>query len=195
MLDQPHRMEVAESAASNLTLCSQINTYPQELNMARNQTTADRRISPYTAPKPASPRQIQRELKLFRRKEIKKAIDRYTRLLCSIGKFSSWDFLEDLAVIGYLKQHVPAAPDFDDDINFYIDFQYALWGLETNLRVTFALRYIWTLRDHEIAHHFHCTRRTILRWTERICEQLYDSLRDYFAHREKELLDILLCRF
>lgn len=163
--------------------------------MVQNQTTIDRRIPPYTPPKPASPQQIERELKLFRRTEIKKSIDRYTRLLGNIGKFSSWDFMEDLAVIGYLKQHYPPTRKFDDDIIFYIDFQYALWGLETHLRVTFALRYIWTLRDHEIAHHFRCTRRTVVRWAERIADRLYQSLHDYFAHREKELLNILLCRF
>lgn len=138
---------------------------------------------------------IQSELRYYRRQSVKRAIKRYLRILKHIGNPNSWDFLEELSVIGYLKQNIPINAAKDDDIIFYIDFQSALWSMEANLRVTFALRYIWRMVDDEIAVFHKCTRRTILRWMDRIVDCLYEEMRDYFARGERELLDILECRF
>jgi len=158
-------------------------------------TRPEPQIPPYSAPQPASPEQVEYELRRYRRQSIRRAIKRYLRILVHIGNFSTWDFLDELAVIGYLKQHSPHRSTEDDDIIFYIDFQSALWDLDDRLRVAFALRYVWDMTDDEIAHYFRCARRTILRWADRIVDQLYDSLRDYYLHGERELLDILACRF
>lgn len=165
--------------------------------MDYNYATCDTPLPAYSPPKPATPEQLERELKLFRRKKIRQIIKRYVNLLFNMGRNSSWRLMEELAVIGFLKQHSPVSPEItiDDDLNFYIDFQYALWELETHLRDAFALRYIWNRKDREIARQLGCTRRTILRWADLINDRLYDSLRDYFENEEKSLLDILLCRF
>lgn len=165
--------------------------------MSKRYVTYENTLPPYSPPKPATSEQIERELKLFRRKKIQQSINRYINLLFKIGGSSSWDFMEDLALFGFLKQHTPVHTDykFDEDINFYIDFQYALWELEEQLRIVFALRYIWRMKDREVACHLQCARRTILRKASEINKMLYDSLRDYFIHEEKQLLDILQCRF
>ena len=149
----------------------------------------------YSPLKPASPLTIDKELRLFRRKSIRRTIKRYLSLLFTLGSSNSWDFMESLAVIGYLKQHTPLRPNFDEDINFYVDFQAALWELDDTLRATFILRYVWDLTDQDIAAHLRRSRRTVLRWADTIHDHLYNSLRDYFIDDETELLDILNCRF
>jgi len=166
--------------------------------MTQPEPLPEREITPYTPPKPATPEQMRAELRLFRRKAVKRLIGRYLRILAHIGNPSSWEFLDDLAVVGYLRQHTPISQsrkDSDDDIIFYIDFQYALWGFAPRLRVTFALRYIWDMTDTEIARFLRCARRTVLRLAERLTDSLYESLHDYVAAEEQELRDILLCKF
>ncbi|HUX08253.1 MAG TPA: hypothetical protein VMX35_13175 [Acidobacteriota bacterium] len=152
-------------------------------------------ITHYTALAPATPEQVRAEMRLFRRKTVKQMIERYLNLLLHIGNPSTWEFLEELAVIGFLRQHHPLRQAGDDDIIFYIDFQSALWQLDPRLRVTFALRYIWDMTDDEIAHFLSCARRTVLRIADRLNDQLYELLRDYNAAAERELEDILMCRF
>ena len=152
-------------------------------------------VTAYAALAQATPEQVRSEMRLFRRKAVKRMIERYLNLLLHIGNPSSWEYLEEVAVVGFLQQHQPLRQAGDDDIIFYIDFQSALWQLDPRLRVTFALRYIWDMTDAEIAHFLRCARRTVLRIADRLNDQLYELLRDYFAGEERELEDILMCRF
>jgi DNA-directed RNA polymerase specialized sigma subunit len=163
--------------------------------MAEPAFDRETRLEPYSPPQPATEAQIKAEMRLFRRKAVRRLTERYLKLLLKIGNPSSWEFLEDLAVVGFLRQHRPPRRSCDDDIIFYIDFQSALWQLDPRLRVTFALRYIWDMTDDEIAHFLSCARRTVLRLADRLNDQLYALLRDYYITRERELMDILMCRF
>ena len=152
--------------------------------------------TPWQEPEPATPEQFRAEMRRFRRKAVRRMIERYLDLLLHIGNPSTWEYLEDLSVIGFLRQHHPLRRGGnDDDIIFYIDFQYALWELEPRTRVTFALRYIWDMNDSEIAAYLRCARRTVLRIADRLTDAIYERLRDYCAREERELADILHCRF
>jgi DNA-directed RNA polymerase specialized sigma subunit len=152
-------------------------------------------VEPYAPLQPASEEVVRAEMRVFRRKAVRRLIERYLKLVLKIGNASSWEYIDDLAVIGFLKQHNPPKLAGDDDIIFYVDFQSALWRLDPRLRVTFALRYIWDLTDDEIAHYLSCARRTVLRIAERLNDQLYEGLRDYCIKGERELMEILMCRF